>query len=79
MWMPVFSSAAPIHDVAQGSRCRCHAIGPDCLEIASMTKMLRVAMIIPMLIIFMFIFASKKNTEKLKKQLSRGTRTFLRS
>lgn len=51
-----------IHDVAQvvGAGAM---IGPDCLEIASMTKMLRVAMIIPMLIIFMFIFASKKHRE----------------
>ncbi len=52
-----------IHDVAQvvGAGAM---IGPDALQIASMTKMLRVAMIIPMLLVFMFIFASKKHREE---------------
>ncbi|MCD8340339.1 MAG: putative sulfate exporter family transporter [Burkholderiales bacterium] len=55
-----------IHDVAQvvGAGAM---IGPDALQIASMTKMLRVAMLIPMLILFMFTFASKKHREEEEK------------
>ncbi len=55
-----------IHDVAQvvGAGAM---IGPDALQIASMTKMLRVAMLIPMLILFMFIFASKKHRQEEEK------------
>jgi uncharacterized integral membrane protein (TIGR00698 family) len=47
-----------IHDVAQvvGAGAM---IGPEALEIASMTKMLRVSMLIPMLILFMLLFSSK--------------------
>ncbi len=47
-----------IHDVAQvvGAGAM---IGPDALEIASLTKMIRVALLIPILIIFMFVFSSK--------------------
>ncbi len=55
-----------IHDVAQvvgaGSM-----IGPQALEISSMTKMLRVAMLIPMLIVFMFVFADRKHREEEEK------------
>lgn len=55
-----------IHDVAQvvGAGAM---IGPQALEISSMTKMLRVAMLIPMLIIFMFVFADKKHREEEEK------------
>lgn len=57
-----------IHDVAQvvGAGAM---IGPDALEIASMTKMLRVAMLIPMLIIFMFVFASKAHRSEEEKSM----------
>lgn len=55
-----------IHDVAQvvGAGAM---IGPQALEISSMTKMLRVAMLIPMLIIFMFVFADKQHREEEEK------------
>ncbi len=55
-----------IHDVAQvvGAGAM---IGPEALEIASMTKMLRVAMLIPMLIVFMFAFSSKKTAQAEEK------------
>lgn len=54
-----------IHDVAQvvGAGAM---IGPQALEISSMTKMLRVAMLIPMLIVFMFVFADRKHREEEK-------------
>ena len=52
-----------IHDVAQvvGAGAM---IGPDALEIASLTKMIRVALLIPILIIFMFVFANKKHRDE---------------
>ena len=50
-------------------------IGPDALEIASLTKMIRVALLIPILIIFMFVFSSKHIALK-KRKPSPGTRTF---
>jgi len=55
-----------IHDVAQvvGAGAM---IGPQALEISSMTKMLRVAMLIPMLIVFMFVFADRKHREEEEK------------
>lgn len=55
-----------IHDVAQvvGAGAM---IGPDALEIASLTKMIRVALLIPILIIFMFIFANKQHREEEEK------------
>ncbi len=54
------------HDVAQvvGAGAM---IGPDALEIASLTKMIRVALLIPILIIFMFIFANKQHREEEEK------------
>ena len=42
-------------------------IGPDALEIASFTKMIRVALLIPILIIFMFVFSSKAHRTEEEK------------
>ena len=55
-----------IHDVAQvvGAGAM---IGPDALEIASLTKMIRVALLIPILIIFMFVFPSKAHRTEEEK------------
>ena len=55
-----------IHDVAQvvGAGAM---IGPDALEIASLTKMIRVALLIPILIIFMFVFSSKAHRTEEEK------------
>jgi uncharacterized integral membrane protein (TIGR00698 family) len=51
-----------IHDVAQvvGAGAM---IGPEALEIASMTKMLRVSMLIPMLVLFMLFFTAGNSEE----------------